>query len=737
MKLKVEKGELNLPKDFSFEIEQNSAFFSDDGAASIAATIPATPADMEKLGHPTRIARDTRYVNLFPAILSHGTFQKHGNLVVTSASKDGITCAMALEDSELYSKYKDMNIRELFGDNAAVRGSGVDFCCDKIDSIYRRSGRDAQSNLYVFPVAVNFNAEENTYQINNEPQYRGGSGIWPLLCEPRVIDEGGSLVTVPKGYGLAPFLLLSRFLELLFSYCGYSVIQNCFEREPLNKLVLLHQCSDVVCNGYVKYKDIIPSKTVSEIIEWLRNKFHAQIVVRPAQKQLDIILMQDILQGGFDVDLTKKLLGNLTFSFSEPSRVVLAPDNSLEGAAPPTETLQELKQKYGSVTVLDEEQWDSFTGQGLVYRKSTGMYYEILISKNGAIRAYAGDVIHRTVGGSTHSTRPRGSSGYSGNPASSGAVRYSYRESGKNAWDCVGSNYFTRDRKSTADAEDFSPSDIMPPMVFVNGMLMPYIGERKHRNTTYQESDIDDDQEIMVCEYAGESETCNKSSQIHIGADNQRAYAGGHYHYGTTQAYNNAGTMRQGGHDLSPEGLFPLLFSRYHQVLQNNRIEISGQFDLSIPEIQSYQMYQMKLMNGQFLLPSYLRYEVGRKIRCLEARFFLVKEFSDAITEEDISLPEPSFKWELNNSDVESLIAQVKARHPDVTVDIGLYSDEEEGDEPVDVFLPSPTALGQTSPRFVRKVKAGYYRRYGPDNTYFVEVEGGLTVDVWFDSAAI
>ena len=94
MKLIVEKGELNLPEDFSFEIEQNSAFFSEDGTASVGATIPATPDDLAKLDHPTRIARNTKFVNLFPAILSHGTFQKKGNLMVTSASKDGITCSI-------------------------------------------------------------------------------------------------------------------------------------------------------------------------------------------------------------------------------------------------------------------------------------------------------------------------------------------------------------------------------------------------------------------------------------------------------------------------------------------------------------------------------------------------------------------------------------------------------------------------------------------------------------------
>ena len=75
MKLTVQKGELTLPENFSFEIEQNSAFFSSDGAASVAATIPATPADQEKLGFPTRTARRYRFANLYPATIESGAFQ--------------------------------------------------------------------------------------------------------------------------------------------------------------------------------------------------------------------------------------------------------------------------------------------------------------------------------------------------------------------------------------------------------------------------------------------------------------------------------------------------------------------------------------------------------------------------------------------------------------------------------------------------------------------------------------
>lgn len=88
MKLTTPSGELTLPSDFSFEIEQNSAFFSEEGAASVAATIPATPADKAKLGFPSRLGRKSRFVNIIPATLQQGIYQKTGQLIGERGLRD-------------------------------------------------------------------------------------------------------------------------------------------------------------------------------------------------------------------------------------------------------------------------------------------------------------------------------------------------------------------------------------------------------------------------------------------------------------------------------------------------------------------------------------------------------------------------------------------------------------------------------------------------------------------------
>lgn len=713
MKLKVEKGELILPEGFSFEIEQNSAFFSENGAASVAATIPATPADLEKLGHPTRIARRERFVNLFPAILSHGAFQKKGTLVVNSVSDDGITCAIALEDSDFYSKHKDTNLKELFAAKVKTDYSTPAAWYAWLFGVY--DGSVASDEFRVIPVAVNYSDGE--YQVNNEPIYPGeGAGIWELQHDVRIVKEGDAEVSVPEGYGMAPFYLLYRFFEDLFSLCGYTVGENCFRaKDRLNRLLLLHNCSDVICKGRIDCSDLVPNKSVSEILEWMLHRFHAQVIVHPTDATVDIVLLEDILSAGCDLDLSDKLLAKLTTTFSKSSRIVFTPDTSLEGAAPAADTIQALVKKYGSVKPLDEAGWRSYKDQGLVLRLSTGQYYEIYASFTSAVARNS----TRTVsGGSSRSSTPRSGSGTSNGPATRPSRKVTL---GSDSWHGIGSNYFRYDRDNAEGTEERTPADLMAPMVFVGNVLMPYVGSRTHRNTSYDGSLKDEDQEIIIAEYAGLAVAATGTP-------------GGHYYYGTTQPYDNTGAIRDGGHGLDTESWFPDFFRIYNRILLNNRVEVEGRFDLSIPQLMDFQMYALKHLDGQRCLPTYLQYEVGRKIRCLNARFLVVKDYTDGIDDDPVAVPEPAFKWQLNETEVAAAKAAGQSQYPSYSV-VVVYDDDYSSGE-ADLFIPAPTAAGQRSVIIQRTVKVGYMARTGRESYEFQELYS-TTANVWFDSVAV
>lgn len=695
MKLIVEKGELNLPEDFSFEIEQNSAFFSEDGTASVGATIPATPADLAKLDQPTRIARNKRFMNLFPAILSHGAFQKKGFLIVASASKDGITCSIALEESDFYSQWKDFNLKELFSENYLYEsGMSVDELYSALNAIYKQPS--LSDTVCLFPVAVNYDEENDSYQINNDPlnEYGTESGVYSLTWKARTTQEDDVKMDVPDGYGIAPFYYLKAFIEKMFSLCGYGIGTNCFAtNSKLSSLVLVHNCSDVICHGgRVDLSDMVPNKTISEFLEWLQNKFHAQVVVHPAEKKVDIVLMSDILEASYDMDLTGKLIDNIVFSYEQPKRIVLVPTTSLNGALPAAETEEDLKKKYGFVHKFSSGNSQfpldfSDEAVGLLLHLATGAYYEI----SRSFKSYRGSNIH--------SKR-------------------------------VGTNYFTYDRRNTQEAESLEWEDLMPPMVIVEGKLMPYIGPRTHRHTSYKDSEKDEDQEIIVVDFAGLSTPITLSSTVRV--FDFYIYSG-HYYYGTTQMYDNTGVLRDGKYNLTPPQMYEIFFAKYAKMLRNNLVKVEGRFDISIEELLSYAMYAMKLYEGQKLLPISLKYEVGRKIRCLSAAFYQVKDYEDDEEDTPTEIPEPIYEWELNTSEAEAAVAALQPSYSSYTLTYQNISEDEEED----FFLPAPTALGQKSAEMARTIEIGYFYRLRPGESEQWHAIQRETVTFWYDSAAI
>lgn len=652
MKLIIDKGELTLPSDFSFEIEKNSAFFSEEGSSSIGATIPATPSDQAKLGYPTRLGRKNKYANIYQAIIQSGVYQKKGMLIVASATDESITCSMALDDSELYSKNKDKNLRDIFASEELTNYTTASGWSGYIELIYTGA---VNNDFRVVPVAVNYDESTKKYQVNNEPD----TSYPDLVHKPRQVKEGDNMVSVPEGYGLAPFLKLPAFISKLFTLLGYNVGYNCFEEHPLLcNLILLHNCSDVICNGKLKYSDCVPNKSVSEILEWLENKFHAQIAVSPETNTVDIMLLDTVLATKSDHDLTAEILGNVNYAFEKSSRVIITPDTSLEGATPAEETLPDLIAKYGGYVEYDEESFAT-AHTGLAFRKATGDFY---MARNG----------------------------------------YMVR---------LGTNYFKFDRRNSDNSEEFQPEDLMPPMVFVNGVLMPYIGDRKHRNTTYKDSKQDTEQDIIIAQYVGASSGDKK------------------YKYATTQRYSDTGTSLSSSYTLNAEEFYFQFFQRYANILLNNKISISGKFNLSIEDIFKYDLYCLKQFRGQRLLPTYLKYEIGRKIQCLEAKFILVKDFKDGISDERVAIPSVPLKWEFCDDDWERVTSQEPPYGMDYSYAFA-ESDPYGGVWRPAFSLPSPEYVGQESYHITRVLDMWEEDlRAGSDSKRYL---GTVTFEQWY-----
>lgn len=700
MKLLVEKGELTLPSDFSFEIEHNSAFFSEEGSQSVPATIPATPDDQAKLGHPTRLGRARRFVNAFPAQLQHGTFQMNGTLLVTSADRDSFTCSLAVENSDFYARCKDQKLRELFSSIVREDYSTPAGWAAYLFDVYTLEEDD---DFRLFPVAV---GTEDDLQLNNEPVQTSGSDIWPLAWQRRIIREGDKDVEVPDGYGLAPFLKLPSFLEYIFILNGYTVSQNCFRTDArLQNLMLLHSCSDVICNGKIRYADLVPDKTVGEIIEWLGQKFHVQIIVDNIGRTVRIEELETLIRQPSATDMTGKVIGKAKYSFSRSSRVVYKPNTQL--APPPQLTLQELISKYGSIMLVNEPQYAAINYPCVCYRLSTGEIEEIF------------PVFEKT----------------SFADHDEGSMNYGRRT--------IGSNHFTYDRDNSESSETFSPEDTVPAMVFhfPYGILAPFVGERSHRNTSYNGETEETEQEIIIADYAGRS-TGTATSETEGNSGTGTGHGGrlpitaaGKYFYATTQKYDNRGAVRSGRISLTPEDIVSAFFSGYNRHLLNCAVEVSAEFDLTVPELMRYDLYSMKTLDSQKMLPTYIRFGVGKQTRCLEARLRLFKEYSDGIDDEPVTIPQPTARWSINRTAITTRQAALQAEHPDGTV-LYYYSAEDPrvaGEEEIHILPPLEPGLESEHYDvlvhfFLRK------QEHAGSHDYDLTDE---TLSIWFDSVQI
>ncbi len=453
MKLMTNNGELDLPADFSFEIELNNPFLSDEGDASIPATIPATPNNLKVLDNIHRVDRANRFMKTVPATLMAGTIQKHGQLIIDTLNmKDGIAVSLAIENSDMYSQYKEKSLKEIF--SSKVRddwNQDISALVDYLLNVYRNGIYDP--DFTIFPVAVAPYEKDGTkiYQYNNE---RNGAS---LLWQAREVREGDLIMSVTDGYGLSPFLYLYKMIDLLFQEMGYYVIYNCLDKDPYRDIVLLNNCSDTIVKGVIRYSDLVPSCTLSEFIDFLFNKFGIHVRVDSTSKRVSVVTLQELFDSAPTMDITTKVVEELGITIEDSSRVVLSSETSIDGTAPAAETFDKLIDKYGYYIEVTETQFDKILNNAseysdcVVMRQETGQFYELR-------RKLGSEVVIPTY---------------------------------------IGTNYFKYDRNNSVSQESYSSPDVMPAMIYDKTPFM-YIGNRLHYNTSYQNSIESSDQAIMI-----------------------------------------------------------------------------------------------------------------------------------------------------------------------------------------------------------------------------------------------
>lgn len=697
MKLTTNNGVLELPEDFSFEVERNNPFLSEDGDATVPATIPSSPHNLSILNNIHRIDKADRFMKKVPAVLQHGVWSKHGQLIIDTINKHGgIAVSFAIENSDIYSQYKEKTLKEITANKIKTDWETIDDLIAHLNSVaFSHSLFDPNRPDYdLFPVLIAKYEDEDgniVYQYNNEVRdtSKGAQSMKSqgLVSEARTVHEADYIMSVPKGYGISPFLYLNKAIDVVFEEMGYHVVSNCFSEFPLSQICLLNNSSDTIVKGDLPYSDMLPSCTLSEFIEFLKNKFCVTIRVDSSSKKVWVEKMQDHLsQNYFDIDISNMVDGDFDITLNNSSRVVISSDTSMEGSEPAAESLDDLIKQYGCyVEVGDLEYLNIGTPQQTVFdclikRKTTGEFYELRRNfKTG--RQFA--------------------------------VR-------------LGTDNFSYDRKNSDDIEEFHSIDVIPPVLSYNDSIYLYLGDRVHHHTSFNNKEESENQKIMIC-WSFEKRW-------------SASFFDWYEHRGTLSKYTSE--LSTFPFSLNAYDMYSYFWSKYNTLLLNNKVEVKGRVNYSYQQLANLDMTAPKYYKGQLLLPKSISFNLGKNKGSNESRFILVKEFVDQIEDEPIlPIESPMFKWtKKGGTQITNQRREFKRQFPMYWDDNGYMGGGDDyiplsrvafmvvcqdidivmtGD--TDVYLGPPTFDGQESIKFVvnYQLEAKYI---------FVDVNGTPTV---------
>lgn len=480
MKLITDKGELALPVDFQFDIEENNPFFSQEGAQSIPATLPLTQDTARKLGFIQRPNIKSRALRKINCTLQADVIHKHGKLVIESIEGSSITGAIMLNESELYSSIKDTTLKEIFANHIRTDHYSVAQWYYYLLKVYKG---DVTDDFTLFPVATN--KTDKGYNIINcpDPEQRENHH---LIYASRQIYYKDGYATVPEGFGISPFLWLYRVIEIIFQHYGYTVKDNKFRTDTLlSKIVLLNNCADAIVKKRLDYSHLVPDCTVSEFIEFLQNKFHAAVVVNPEAKSIDVKLFEDCISLSPSDDLTGYSEKSFKTTFIDRKALHLS-GKSIDDYPAAAETYNDLVGKYSAFNLINETQ--AAYQKQYYFRKATMEYYDTTLTETW-------EDVKSLIGGSNFSLK-----------AAEGVEEEKIEFS---------DTFFRMIIHSVGEKAD---------------ILMPYIGEAIYNNTLFNGEKVDsEDQQILICYAAG-------------AATSRTDYLP--YFYGTAGKYDNLGNEK-------------------------------------------------------------------------------------------------------------------------------------------------------------------------------------------------
>lgn len=353
-KILIQGEALDLPERFSIPIEETNPVYNDRGSQSLPVTVPATSRNNALLGFAVIPASES-VIDKKEVSIIDGSYVRSGVINMVSAGRrEGYLFNIGFDNSTAYETWSKKKLRELQGLPVLIPDDEArQDVYDLILEFYLNAS-PSTTDLAVFPIAVDCQSREvettspmfgtikqteEYYEILNKlpnEKYREKRVI------KRLVNDVVTDITVPKYYGLTPFIWLWKVVELVFSDMGYTILSNPFKEDrELARIVILNDVADACCRNRIDFVDLMPDVSVEEFLNSLWVRFGFTYNLDYDRKTARLAFIKDIIKDTVATDISRLVTDYPRINFETPQYVTLSAAASIEGAAPASDRFED------------------------------------------------------------------------------------------------------------------------------------------------------------------------------------------------------------------------------------------------------------------------------------------------------------------------------------------------------------------------------------------------------------
>ncbi len=556
------------------EVERPNLFFNEWGEQTLPVDIPSSDYNEEALGHPDITSMRKLPDDIQATISSGEYFSTCRQAILKVKRKKTISTSFYLNEGSFLSKISKVPLREIFGDEKipgiTTVQQGINFCKSLVSN--------ENAKFAIFPVVVDFdngrryiNLMEIMDAYGNIVGSRNGTLDFYNVYG-RIEEVDGISIKLDPGYYMSPFIRAPYLLRRLFSYFGYTLLDNFFDTtEPFKSMVFINNTIDTLVNGPILLAHLVPDCMSNTILNVFRKKFMCEFVPDEVNRTVSIEFFTDIAKLKAETDLTNYLTSPLEYDIPEYQKVSLSSETMLaEGDT--YDSTSAIKAKYPNAC------WDPVTGS------------------------------YCRIGYSDYS--------WISQKISSATIPYMAGGTLKEKKISCPDAMFSLLLESSANTGLPSPSRGRRTLVYV-----PYIGDGQALNSSLivNGSSNDEDDNNNEEELASNKDQAPMLSLMYKHTDGYCIGTNTNYTFNKNK-FADYSLLYNG-----PDGIYEKFYRTYDNMLRNSMHPVKGDILLSDHQKMNIPPHRKVIIDGQEMFIDKLKYIIGGKNEPIESSFYTTR----------------------------------------------------------------------------------------------------------------